>query len=543
MIKSFLSRSKSLLSDNTSYPISRRFAVQMLPLSFLAGIFICIAIPASFYYLERVDAVKQSKMYADDIAVSFKQLLEADPLNWQEELNAKFLASSIGCVEIFDRNMNPVAQMASCDTYRTAWFPVRAEKQVLSGTGTYAIVLVYIDMTATERQSLILLLVSLCCGTMVGLTLFLWPVFQVQDVEDEMNSSYRKLENEQKKLKISEEQFKTFFEFAPDATVLATESGRILSANFSFREMFQCKKDEIDSMNAEHSYVHSDQRGKLLEILFEVGEVRNEEVMLYKKDGTKMSVLISMNLIRAGVMGGDDMLKEETVLILSVIKDISEKKKVEKQLIQAQKMESIGMLAGGVAHDFNNLLTGIMGYADLIEIETDKGGDINGYAKVIKKTAARGSELSGKLLAFARGGKYLLEEIDLNSTAREVLSILKHTIDKKISIVREFDQDLHIVKADAGQLNQVLLNLCVNARDAMVDVEKCILSVGTYNTHLEEKRFVTGDISLSGDYSVVSVEDTGSGIDEDFFRKIFDPFFSTKKRGRGLVWDFPWCTE
>lgn len=533
MIKSFLSRSKSLLSDNTSYPISRRFAVQMLPLSFLAGIFICIAIPASFYYLERVDAVKQSKMYADDIAVSFKQLLEADPLNWQEELNAKFLASSIGCVEIFDRNMNPVAQMASCDTYRTAWFPVREEKQVLSGTGTYAIVLVYIDMTATERQSLILLLVSLCCGTMVGLTLFLWPVFQVQDVEDEMNSSYRKLENEQKKLKISEEQFKTFFEFAPDATVLATESGRILSANFSFREMFQCKKDEIDSMNAEHSYVHSDQRGKLLEILFEVGEVRNEEVMLYKKDGTKMSVLISMNLIRAGVMGGDDMLKEETVLILSVIKDISEKKKVEKQLIQAQKMESIGMLAGGVAHDFNNLLTGIMGYADLIEIETDKGGDINGYAKVIKKTAARGSELSGKLLAFARGGKYLLEEIDLNSTAREVLSILKHTIDKKISIVREFDQDLHIVKADAGQLNQVLLNLCVNARDAMVDVEKCILSVGTYNTHLEEKRFVTGDISLSGDYSVVSVEDTGSGIDEDFFRKIFDPFFSTKKKGEG----------
>ncbi len=533
MEKSFLSRIKILFSGDESYQISRRFAAGMLPLSFLAGIFICAAVPSSYYYLERIDALKYAELYAVDIASSFREVLETNPLNWEDELHEKLIASSIGCVEIADRDWNLVAQLASCDTYQPSLLPVMAERYVSSVTGIYAVVRVSMAMAPIEKHALILLLTSLLSGTFVGVALFLHPVFKVQDVEDEVTNSYQKLHNEQQKLKISEEQFKTFFESSPDGIAIATEDGVILSANLSFREMFQLRMEDIRKIKAYELYDRPPERDALLATLFEVGMVRNEEIVFNKKDGTKMSALISMNLIRKGVMGEDDALKQETVLILAVIKDISDKKAVEKQLVQAQKMESIGMLAGGVAHDFNNLLTGVMGYANLIEIETPGETTVNGYAQVIKKTAARGSELTGKLLAFARGGKYQPEEMDVNATVEEVLSILKHTIDKKIAIVRELAQDLHAVKADAGQLNQVLLNLCVNARDSMAAAESCTLTVRTYNIRLDEKHFVTGDISIPGEYTVVSVADTGTGIDQALLSKIFDPFFSTKKQGEG----------
>ncbi len=533
MEKSFISRIKSLFLADTSYHITRSFAGKMLPLSFLAGIFICVAIPTSYYYLERIDAGKRAQTHANDLASFFRQVLETDPLTWKEEVHSKVAVADIDCIKIFDRNHNLIAHLTPHNLPKYSWSLIMAEKKVMYGGDTYAVVRVGIFLTEIEKNTLMLLLFSLACGTIEGIALFLLPVFKIQNVEDRVNRTHQKLLDEQHKLKSSEEKFRTFFEFSPDATVISTENGKILSANQAFLEMFQIDKEDFSSIKTTDQYCDPGARDRLLAELFESGEVKNTEVVFKKKDGLELPALISMNLISALTMEGDGRLENEKFLLLSVIRDISEKKETEKQLTQAQKMESIGMLAGGVAHDFNNILAGMMGYAGLIKIQTPEDNDLHKYAQIMEKTARRGSELTSKLLAFARGGKYLLEDVNLNQIAEEVLAILKHTIEKKIVIVKEFDPDLKNVRADASQINQVLLNLCVNARDAMAGLDECKLSIKTFNIHLEQRGFPMGNVCQPGEYAVISVSDTGSGICSELLTKIFDPFFSTKEKGHG----------
>jgi two-component system cell cycle sensor histidine kinase/response regulator CckA len=175
----------------------------------------------------------------------------------------------------------------------------------------------------------------------------------------------------------------------------------------------------------------------------------------------------------------------------------------------------------------------MMGYASLIRIQTLADNDVHQYAQIIEKAAVRGSELTRKLLAFARGGKYLIENVNLNEIADEVLGILAHTIEKKIVILKDFDPDLRNVRADASQMNQVLLNLCINARDAMTGLDRCELLIKTFTIHLEKRIFSTGDVCQPGEYTGIAVSDTGSGMSRDLLSKIFDPFFSTKEKGQG----------
>lgn len=533
MEKSFIFRIKSLFLEKAPYRITRSFALRMLPLSFLAGIFICIAIPVSYYYLERIDAVRRANSHAIEIASFFRQVLETHPLTWKEEVNSKIDVADIDCIRIFDRNHNPIAHLSTCGLAEDSWSLVKREKQVTYGGDIYAIVKVGIALTEVERKTLMLLLFSLVCGTIEGIALFLLPVFKIQDVEDRINAAHQILLNEQRKLKISEEKFRTFFEFSPDGTLISTEEGKILSVNQAFLEMFQMTEEDFRDMNAAHLYSDPAARERLMAEIFEYGAVKNREVVFRKKDGSDLPALVSMNLISALSMAGDERLENEKVLLLTVIRDISEKKEVERQLTHAQKMESIGMLAGGVAHDFNNLLAGMMGYASLIKLQTPDDDVLHEYARVIEQSALRGSELTRKLLAFARGGKYLIEDVDLNEIAREVLSILKHTIEKKIVIVEHLDPDLRPVRADASQLNQVLLNLCVNARDAMAGKDECHLSIETFNVHLEKQSFVMGDVCSPGEYVGIRVSDTGMGIHPSIMTKIFDPFFTTKEKGQG----------
>ena len=533
MEKSFISRIKSLFLADTPYHITRTFALRMLPLSFVAGIFICIAIPVSYYYLERIDAGRRAKVQAGDIASFFRQVLEAHPLTWKEEITAKIDVANIDCIKIFDRHNHMIAHLTTCNLPEDSWSIVKAEKQVAYGGNTYAIVRVGVALTEIERNSLMLLLFSLVCGTIEGIALFLLPVFKIQTVEDRVNRTHKILLGEQQKLKTSEAKFRTFFEFSPDGTVISTEDGKILSANQAYRNMFKIDKEDLSSLKATDQYCDAGARDKLLAELFEFGEVQNREVLFRKQDGSKLPALVSMNLISAFIMEEDERLENEKVLLLTVIKDISEKKEVERQLAQAQKMESIGMLAGGLAHDFNNILAGMMGDASLIKIQTSEDDALHKYAQIIEQSAVRGSDLTRKLLAFARGGKYLLENVNLNETAEEVLAILKHTIAKKIVIVKELAPDLRNVRADASQINQVLLNLCINARDSMAGMDECELSIETFNIHLEKRGFAMGEVCPPGEYAGIAVSDTGAGISKELISKIFDPFFSTKEKGQG----------
>jgi nitrogen-specific signal transduction histidine kinase/ActR/RegA family two-component response regulator len=214
-----------------------------------------------------------------------------------------------------------------------------------------------------------------------------------------------------------------------------------------------------------------------------------------------------------------------------MIMDISERKKLEAQFFQAQKMESIGTLAGGVAHDFNNLLGGILGYASFMKAKMEEDHPFFKYIDTIEKSATRAAQLTSQLLGLARDGRYDTRPLDLNEIVEETLGILGSTIDKSIEIKTDLLGHLPTVEADSGQLQQALLNLCVNARDAMTDGGE--LSVVTGIETITEGYAKVHEGAKEGAYVTLSVTDTGMGMDEETLNRIFEPFFTTKEEGKG----------
>ncbi len=529
MAKSFLSRIKNLFPGETPFRITRAFAIKMLPLSFLAGIFICVAIPLSYYFVGKTDMAKQAGIHADYLASIFRNILERHPLTWEQEISSYVSGTQINVVKFFDRRHDLISEISS-GKIPPSWSMVVTERKVDYGGKTYAYVSVGISLEDIESNALKLLLFSLMCGTVEGILLFLIPVFCIQDVEERVNRSRQELLDKQKSLSLSEEKYRSLFELAPDGIFISTINGRIVSCNQSFLQMFQLDEKKAASVHAGDLYADTKMREKIIPELLRHGRLQNIETTFKKMDGTEIPVLLSLQVIKAGVMS-NELHEGEDVLIEAIIRDITAKKEVERQLIQAQKMESIGLLAGGVAHDFNNLLAGILGYASLISGQSQESSDLRRYAEIIEQSAVRASELTQKLLAFARAGKYTVEVINLNDTVNEVVAILNRTLGKDISLSVEPDPDLEYVEADPSQMSQVLLNLCVNARDAMPDGGR--LLVRTFNTFMEKRILPDGDSIRPGNYVGLSVIDTGTGIDEKTMQHIFEPFYSTKETGRG----------
>ena len=217
--------------------------------------------------------------------------------------------------------------------------------------------------------------------------------------------------------------------------------------------------------------------------------------------------------------------------VIEYVRDISERKLLEERFFQAQKMESIGLLAGGLAHDFNNILGGILGYASWLKTNIKSDDPFFRPVDTIQKSASRAAELTAQLLAFARGGKYDIRPSNLNSVIVESLKILAGTLDKSITIETRLDESLPTVEIDVGQIQQVLMNLCVNARDAMpgggrltIQSSLAKLSEGDVRSQVDVK---------PGWFAVMAVSDTGMGMDESVRKRIFEPFFTTKEKGKG----------
>jgi PAS domain S-box-containing protein len=208
-----------------------------------------------------------------------------------------------------------------------------------------------------------------------------------------------------------------------------------------------------------------------------------------------------------------------------------EKKELEEQLVQAQKMEAIGRLAGGVAHDFNNLLTAILGFADLIRRNASPGHETYEAADLVTTAARRAAKLTSRLLGFARKGKHQHVPVDMNAVVDSTIVLLDRTVDKQIEVTARLFADPSSVMGDPSQLEQVVLNLAVNARDAMP--EGGTLVVETCNAKVEDRRRFLGAELVPGDYVVLSVRDTGEGIPADVQEHVFEPFFTTKARGEG----------
>jgi nitrogen-specific signal transduction histidine kinase len=213
-----------------------------------------------------------------------------------------------------------------------------------------------------------------------------------------------------------------------------------------------------------------------------------------------------------------------------VTHDVSDRREMEDRLRQGQKMEAIGQLAGGVAHDFNNLLTAILGYSDWLDREL-AGDPRRGQVTEIQKAAERAADLTRQLLAFSRRQDLRPAALDLSELAADLVPMLRRLIGEQIEIVEETPRGLPAIMADRSQIEQIILNLAVNARDAMLDGGRLTIRVG--ETWLQEHDPVIVGGVLPGPYALLEVADTGMGMSAETQRRVFEPFFTTKDVGRG----------
>lgn len=251
--------------------------------------------------------------------------------------------------------------------------------------------------------------------------------------------------------------------------------------------------------------------------------VRDVEVLIRRRDGRARMVLASGQQI-LGVHG-------QSLGAVIALHDITDRKLLEDQLRQSQKLEAVGSLAGGVAHDFNNLLTVIGGYGQMVMQQLEPGDPKYGYVEEISKASERAAALTRQLLAFSRQQVLEPRILDLNTIVSDMEKMLHRLLPANIEFVTALSRDLGRIKADPGQIEQVLLNLVVNARDAMPQGGRLV--VETANTDVADTYGQTHVEVAAGPYVVLAVSDTGSGMSAETQARIFEPFFTTKEVGKG----------
>ena len=353
----------------------------------------------------------------------------------------------------------------------------------------------------------------------------------VENIDSEFLTSFANhiamaLENARlyRELQESERKYREIVENANEGIWIVNNSGIIKFANKRLCSMLGLESLEGTSV---YELISKEHKKKLLDLFLSnmEGRVGKEEVVLCGHNGRNVTVLLSSVPIKNnGVFEG----------CLTMITDLTEKKQMEVQLLQAQKLESIGTMAGGVAHDFNNLLTGILGYTSLLKQKTKDMPDLYNYVTVIEKSGTRAADLVKSLLAFSRQSQPdTLRISNLNNIIRDTVELLDRTLPKNIAVDLNLTENPVEIKCDETQIQQVILNLCLNARDAMEE-QGGTLSINTWLTSYDEIiEKQPGTDLFPGEYVALSVSDTGTGIDKETLNRIFDPFFTTKEIGKG----------
>ncbi len=327
----------------------------------------------------------------------------------------------------------------------------------------------------------------------------------------------------QEALKQSERRYRTLFEESIDGVYSVLRDGEITDANTSFCELFGYKREEMIGKDSRELYFDPADHPRFQKEIEEKGFVKDYAVKFRKRDGTEKDCLLTSSVYyrEDGSITG----------YRGIIRDVTDQKRLQRQLVQSQKMESIGTLAGGIAHDFNNLLTVVLGFSELLLIGKDERDPSYGDLQKIHQAARHGADLVSRILAFSKKAQINPRPLNLNHEIERIQNLLTRTIAKMIEIELVLSNEPAIVHVDPMQLEQVVLNLAVNAQDAMPDGGK--LTFETTHVTLDEEYCGLNVGAKPGDYVMLSVSDTGHGMDHETLNHIFEPFYTTKETGKG----------
>ncbi len=347
------------------------------------------------------------------------------------------------------------------------------------------------------------------------------------------DAAIRELEEQGKALRQAESKYRSIFDNAAEGIFQTTPEGKFLMANpatasilgfASPEELIRVRTDVVGQ-----GYVHPEQREEFKRLVEQQGTVSGFEYEVLRNDGRVVWLSETAWAVRdpAG----------RIVCYEGILKDITERKRAEQEratlegrIQQAQKMESVGQLAGGVAHDFNNMLGVILGHTELVIEQIDPADPLHDDLAEIRQAAIRSANLTRQLLAFARKQAAVPKVLDLNDTVAAMLNMLRRLIGEGIDLTWQPGADLFPLKVDPSQIDQILANLCVNARDAISGVGKVI--VATANSTLDAE-YCAYARCAPGQYVRLTVSDDGCGMDEETLSHVFEPFFTTKSAGQG----------
>ena len=393
----------------------------------------------------------------------------------------------------------------------------RSRAAVLAAAGAVTLNSVVVLIGWTAGWSLLQVLIACWLAVVGAAVIMLLASRFVKPTGNETDSTYAERQR-------AERAFKEMFEqMVAGVSTTRVSDGKILLANEACARIFgYASVEEYKQQEARNLWWDPADRERMVAALRESSALRNYEARVRRKDGTPAWVMANVTLRDAP--NGEHLV--ETIII-----DITDRKSLEQQLWQAQKLDALGSLAGGVAHDFNNLLTAIIGYADILQ--EDLGTDSR-HAEDIReiiKASDRATALTRQLLAFSRRQPFEPKPLRLNDRVTDMEKMLRRLLGPPVRLVTASDADLSAVMADPNQIEQVVLNLAVNSRDAMP--QGGTLTIETRNVQMEEA-YVQGASKVPpGRYVMLAVSDTGTGMTPETLGHMFEPFFTTKDKGKG----------
>ena len=364
-----------------------------------------------------------------------------------------------------------------------------------------------------------------------GITYWDWTLHPLKDTKGSVEALLFVLldvtENKraEESLRESEEKFRTLFEESNDVFYISTPAGRFLEINPAGVALFgYSSREELCAIDiGQELYADQEDRDRFVDLVQRTGHAKNYAVRMRRKDGEILYVAITSTAIRNSA--------GEVIGFRGIIRDETERKKLEDQLRQAQKMESIGTLAGGVAHDFNNILSAISGYGHLTMMKMATNDPLRPNIQQILEASDRAAHLTKDLLLFSRKQPIDKKPVDLNEGILKVGKFLTRVIGEDITFKTMLSGGTIPVLADAYQIDQVLMNLATNARDAMT--RGGTFTIATEQVWLNEDFTAAHGLRTAGTYALITVSDTGEGMDEETMQRIYEPFFTTKEVGKG----------